>query len=86
MATTTNAENVRQYKNRFSLNVEQITCLKKLRIYLQIANELHNDVLRYRKFSFGQVDPFYCKILTSSAKSNVQMTCAHLIELTFIYN
>ena len=48
MATTTNAENVRQYKNRFSLNVEQITCLKKLRINLQIANELHNDVLRYR--------------------------------------
>ena len=55
MTTTTNAENLQQYKSRFSLTVEQIlgslrvvTGLEKSRIYLQISNELHNDVLGYR--------------------------------------
>ena len=55
MTTITNAENLRQYKSRFSLIVEQIwlslgslNWLEKLRIYLQISNELHNDILRYR--------------------------------------
>ena len=58
MTTITNAENLRQYKSRFSLIVEQIwlslgalNWLEKLRIYLQISNELHNDILRYRQFS-----------------------------------
>ena len=48
MVTITTAENSQQYKIRFSLIVEQIldfplalTWLEKLRIYLQISNDLH---------------------------------------------
>ena len=55
MTTTTNAENLLQYKSKFSLIVEQmltllraLTWLEKLRICLQMSNELHNDDLHYR--------------------------------------
>ena len=55
MTTTTNAENLLQYRSKFSLIVEQmltllraLTLLEKLRICLQMSNELHNDVLHYR--------------------------------------
>ena len=53
MTTTTNAENLRQYKSKFSLIVEQIlvfalsTNLGKLRICLRISNEWYNNVLHY---------------------------------------
>ena len=76
MTTTTNAENLRQYQSRFSLTVEQILAvawstklLEKLRIYLQVSNELNNDILRYRQFSFELIDPCYCKTLISSSKN-----------------
>ena len=49
-------------------------------------NKLHNVVLRYRFFSLGQTDPFYCKTLISSAKNSVQIACAQLIELTFTFH
>ena len=45
MTTTTNAENLRQYKSRFSLIIEQILAFPSS---LQISNELHNDALDYR--------------------------------------
>ena len=55
MTTTANAENLQQYKSRFPPRVEQVlafartlACLEKLRISLQISNEFHNDVLRFR--------------------------------------
>ena len=60
MTTRTNAENVRQYKSKFSLIVEQIsvftlsTNLGKLRICLKISNEwYYNYVLHYTELSFG---------------------------------
>ena len=46
MTTTKNAENLQQYKSTFSLIVEQIWALnwlEKLRIFLQITSEFHND-------------------------------------------
>ena len=58
MTTTTNAENLQQYKNSFSfivqisrywLSLRALNCLEKLRFFLQILNEFHNDVPRYRK-------------------------------------
>ena len=33
--------------------------------------------------SFGQIDPFYPKILISSVKNNAQIARVQLIELTF---
>ena len=46
MITMANSENLRQYKIRLSLIVEQI--VEKLSICLQIPNELHNNVLYHR--------------------------------------
>ena len=51
-------------------------------IYLQISNNLHKDRLYYRKFLFGQVDQFHRKTLISSAKSQVQISFAQLIQRT----
>ena len=55
MKMTTNSENLRQYKSKFSLILEQILTfpsstnfLEKLRLCLQTSNKLHNDALRYR--------------------------------------
>ena len=56
MKKTTNAKNLRKRKNRFFFIIEQIywlllralTWLEQLRLYLQISNELDNDVLRCR--------------------------------------
>ena len=59
-----------------------LTWLEKLGIYLQISNELHNDISRYRQYSFGQIDPYYCETLMISTKNNVQIAYAQLIELT----
>lgn len=39
-----------------------------LGMYLQISNELNQDILRYRKFLFGYIDPLYCKIVISMPK------------------
>ena len=44
--TTTNAEDLRQHKSIFSwLSLPVLIWVKRLRICLQISNELHNDVL-----------------------------------------
>ena len=54
MTTITNAEQLRQYKSRFPVIVEQIlafassTNLEKLRVCLQMSNDLYDDVLRYK--------------------------------------
>ena len=72
--------------SRYWLFLGALTWLEKLIIYLQISNELHNDILRYRQRSFGYIDPFYCKTVISSAKNNVQIACAQLMKLIFPYN
>ena len=55
-----------QKRTAISLNVKQVllpfralTRYEKLRMCPQISNELHDNVLRHRKLSFGQVDVFY---------------------------
>ena len=72
--------------SRYWLSLGALNWLEKLRIYLQISNELHNNILRYRQFSVEQIDPFYFKTLISSSKNNVDIACAQLIELAFSYN
>ena len=78
MTAITNDENLRHYKNRLSLAVgqhqlslEAQTCLK----YLQISSELRDDVLCYKIFSFGWIDPFYRQTLNSSYKYYTQIAC-----------
>lgn len=39
-----------------------------LGMYLQISNELNQDILRYRKFLFGYIDPLYRKTVISMPK------------------
>ena len=91
MTTTTNAANLRQksifflLQSRYIFLLRALTWLVKLRIYLQISNNLHKDRLCYRKFLFGQVDPFHRKTLISSAKSQVQISFAQLIQRTSLY-
>ena len=53
MTKTRNAENLRQNKSRISLIVEEIMAFASSttlvgEIWLQISNQLHNDVLHYR--------------------------------------
>ena len=55
MTTTTNIENFRHYKSRFSLTVEQVLAFAsstnlggEVKDFLQISNELDKDVSRYR--------------------------------------
>ena len=55
MATMTYAEKVGKHGSIFSSIAEQIwfslaalNCLEKLRLCLQISDELRNDVVRYR--------------------------------------
>ena len=43
-------------------------------MYLQISSKRYADFLRYTKFLFGQVDPFYHKTSISFAK----IACAQL--------
>ena len=59
MTMTTNAENLQQYKSRFSLIVEQILAFisstnlaREIKNLSPISNELHNDVLHYTLFSY----------------------------------
>ena len=82
MTMATNAKNLWQYKSRFSLIIEQILAIEKLRICLQISNLFHNNVLYYRQLSFGQIDPFDHKTFMGSAKNKVQIACTQLIELS----
>ena len=70
-----NVKNLRQYKNIFFLIMEKILAsvwstklVWMLGMYLQISNELNQDILRYRKFLFGYIDPLYCKIVISMPK------------------
>ena len=55
MTTATIAENLQQYKSRFSLIVEQklifawsANLVREGNICLQISNKLYYDILRYR--------------------------------------
>ena len=84
--TTLSKQGFFYLQSRYWLSLRALTYLEKLRIFLRISYELHSDVFRYRYISFGEIDPFYRKTLTSSAKNNVQIVCVQLIELTFSYN
>ena len=53
--TTSNTINLRQYKSRLSLTIEQTLAfasstnlVREVVGFLQISKELHKDVLRYR--------------------------------------
>ena len=59
-----------------------LTWLEKLRIFLQISNKFAS-MFYVTDNSFGQIDPFYPKILISSVKNNARIACVQLIELTF---
>ena len=60
-----------------------LTWLEKLRICLQILNELHNDVLRYRYFH--SIDSSIL-LQNYSGKNNIQIVCVQLIQLTYPFN
>ena len=52
--------------------------VRQVKTGYEISNELHEYVLRYRKLTFRQVDPFYRKTLISSTKKYVQIAFAQL--------
>ena len=43
------------FYSRYWLSLLALTLLKKLKVCLQISNELHNDVLSYRQDSLSDV-------------------------------
>ena len=69
---------------RYCLSLRALTSLEKFRICLQISNEFHRDVIRYKYYSWGFVDPFYCRTLISSVKNHIQIAFAELINFCFL--
>ena len=91
MTTTRYAENLLQYKCRFSLIVEQIRLFSSSTNFVRKAKNLSPSCKRISQIKLKIIliridNPFYRKNLTSSAKNNVQIACAQLIKLTFPYN
>ena len=81
MTTTTNAENVRQYKKDFvSPWLERAFASSN-----NLVRKAENLSLNFKWITwqcFTLQDPFYCKTLIGSAKNHIQIAFAQLMQLT----
>ena len=86
MTKTTNANNLRQYKSRFSLIAEQVLAFTMSTI---LVREIKNLSPNLTCFTLQMIlirtgRPFYRKTLISSAKKHVEIARAQLIKLTLL--
>ena len=66
MATPTNAENLRQYKSRFSLIVEQILAFPSNTNFFRIVKNLSPNLFYVTDNSHLDKEIYYCKTLIIS--------------------